>query len=260
MFSFAFNRLFGPRLLAKPLLLALPVLMSAGALGAETSGVSPALAEAKEKLVDQELWHRPGLSGRDRSLVTLGAMIARDQSSVLAPEIDRALDNGLTPAEISEVIYHLAFYAGLGNAEAAANACAEIFAKRHIPQSALPPAKAKLLALDKDTEAKRKALVAGLYGDTAPGVVHYTTEALFLNLWLRPALAPRDRSLVTVSALIATGQAEQVPFHLNKAMDNGLTQSEASEMLTQLAFYAGWPKVFSALPVVKKVFASRKGA
>ena len=70
-------------------------------------------------------------------------------------------------------------------------------------------------------------------------------------------LAPRDRSLVTVSALIANGQAAQISYHLNRAMDNGLTQTEASEALTQLAFYAGWPNIFSALPVVKDVFEKR---
>ena len=80
---------------------------------------------------------------------------------------------------------------------------------------------------------------------------------LFRDLWLRPALAPRDRSLVTVSALVAAGQVAQIPYHLNRAMDNGLTKAQASEVLTQLAFYAGWPNVFSALPVAKDVFAKR---
>ena len=91
----------------------------------------------------------------------------------------------------------------------------------------------------------------------APGVVHYTTDLLFRDLWLRPDLAPRDRSLVTVSALIASGQVAQIPYHLNRAMDSGLTQAEASEVFTQLAFYAGWPNVFSALPVAKDVFEKR---
>jgi 4-carboxymuconolactone decarboxylase len=71
-------------------------------------------------------------------------------------------------------------------------------------------------------------------------------------------LAPRDRSLVTVSALVACGQVAQITYHLNRAMDNGLTEAQASESLTQLAFYAGWPKVFSALPVVKDVFDARR--
>jgi 4-carboxymuconolactone decarboxylase len=91
----------------------------------------------------------------------------------------------------------------------------------------------------------------------APGIVQYTADILFRDLWLRPGLAPRDRSLVTVSALIASGQVEQIPYHLNKAMDNGLTQAQAGEVITHLAFYAGWPKAFSALPVAKEVFEKR---
>ncbi len=91
----------------------------------------------------------------------------------------------------------------------------------------------------------------------APGVVHYTGELLFRDLWLRPALTPRDRSLVTISALIASGQVAQITYHLNRATDNGLTKAQASEVLTQLAFYAGWPNVFSAIPMVKSVFEKR---
>ena len=73
-----------------------------------------------------------------------------------------------------------------------------------------------------------------------------------------PDLAPRDRSLVTVSALVASGQVAQMSYHLNRAMDNGLTQAEASEVFTQIAFYPGWPSVFSALPVAKDVFEKRR--
>ena len=91
----------------------------------------------------------------------------------------------------------------------------------------------------------------------APGLVQYTTDLLFNDLWLRPDLAPRDRSLVTVSALIAAGQVAQVPFHLNKAMDNGLTLAQAAEVITHLAFYVGWPNAMSALPVAKEVFEKR---
>jgi len=75
--------------------------------------------------------------------------------------------------------------------------------------------------------------------------------------WLRPDLAPRDRSLATVSALIASGQVAQITYHLNRAMDNGLTQTQAAEVVTHLAFYAGWPNAFSALPVAKDVFEKR---
>jgi len=87
--------------------------------------------------------------------------------------------------------------------------------------------------------------------------VKYTTDPLFRDVWLRPDLAPRDRSLVTISALIAAGQVAQLSVHLNKALDNGLTQSEAGEVITHLAFYAGWPNAFSALTVAKDVFEKR---
>jgi 4-carboxymuconolactone decarboxylase len=60
-----------------------------------------------------------------------------------------------------------------------------------------------------------------------------------------------------VSALIASGQVAQIEYHLNRAMDNGLTQPQAAEMVTHLAFYAGWPNAFSTLPVVKAVFEKR---
>ena len=87
--------------------------------------------------------------------------------------------------------------------------------------------------------------------------MQYTTDVLFRDLWLRPDLAPRDRSLVTVSALVASGQVAQIPYHLTRAMNNGLTPAAAGEVLTHLAFYAGWPNVFSALPVVKEVLDKR---
>jgi 4-carboxymuconolactone decarboxylase len=87
--------------------------------------------------------------------------------------------------------------------------------------------------------------------------VQYTAELLFRELWLRPGLASRDRSLVTVSALVAGGQVAQIPYHLGRAMDRGLTPAQVGELLTQLAFFAGWPHVFSALPVVKEVLQQR---
>ncbi|GEP59312.1 hypothetical protein RSO01_64780 [Reyranella soli] len=91
----------------------------------------------------------------------------------------------------------------------------------------------------------------------APGLEEYTTGRLFGEVWKRPGLAPRDRSLVTVSALIAAGQVAPMTYHLNRAMDNGVTQAQAAEVLTHLAFYVGWPNVFSALPVAKDVFDKR---
>jgi len=168
-----------------------------------------------------------------------------------------ALDNGVNPREISEIITHLAFYSGWANATSAVAAAKDVFAAREIGADQLPAASPALLPLDNDAEAKRAANVEQVFGKVAPGLVQNTTEVLFRDLWLRPDLAPRDRGLVTVSALIASGQVAQITYHLNRAMDNGLTQQQAGEVVTHLAFYAGWPNAFSALPVLKDVFEKR---
>jgi 4-carboxymuconolactone decarboxylase len=83
---------------------------------------------------------------------------------------------------------------------------------------------------------------------------HPTSDVLFGDVWEGKELAPRDRSLITVAALITGGNSEQLPFHLNKAKENGLTETELKEVITHLAFYAGWPKAMSALTVAKQVF------
>ena len=219
--------------------------------------VAPALEAYTQERLYGEVWKRPGLTPRDRSIVTVAALIARDQAPALTCYVNQALDNGVKPAEISEIITHLAFYAGWGNAFAAIGAARDVFAQRGIGADQIPSASVQLLPLDEAAETDRAQRVGDQFGTIAPGVVQYTPDVLFGDLWRRPDLAPRDRSLVTVSALIATGQAAQLPYHLNRAMDYGLTQAQAAEVLTHLAFYAGWPSVFSALPVAKDVFEKR---
>jgi 4-carboxymuconolactone decarboxylase len=223
----------------------------------EVRMVSPALDRYTQDRVRGDLWKRGDLSPRDRSLVTLAALIARSQTGEMPYYLDVALDNGVKPGEISEIITHLAFYSGWPNAMAAVAATKNVFRRREVRSDQLPSAGAELLPLNEAAEAQRAARVQQDFGTVAPGVVQYTTDVLFRDLWLRPALAPRDRSLVTVSALIAAGQVAQIPYHLNRAMDNGLTKAQASEVLTHLAFYAGWPNVFSALPLAKGVFDAR---
>ena len=219
--------------------------------------VAPALEKYGDQIVQGELWKRPALSMRDRSIVTLAALVARNQTIELPFYLNVALDNGVKPAEISEIITHLAFYAGWSNAMSAVMAMRETFAVREIGLDQLPAASPQLMALNEDAEADRARRVGDLFGAAFPGLVQYTTDVLFRDLWLRPDLAPRDRSLVTVSALIATGQVAQLAAHLNIGMKNGLTQTEISEAITHLAFYAGWPNAFTAMPIAKDVFAKR---
>jgi 4-carboxymuconolactone decarboxylase len=219
--------------------------------------VAPALEKYAQGTLLGDLWKRPGLAPRDRSIVTLAALIARNQTIELDHYLDLVLDNGVQPREISEIITHLAFYAGWANAMSAVAVAKDVFARRGIGADQLPQASGPLLPLDEAAETQRATLVEQQFGAVAPGVVQYTTDVLFRDLWLRPDLAPRDRSLVTVSALIASGQVAQIPYHLNRAMDNGLTKAQAGEVITHLAFYAGWPNAFSALPVAKEVFEKR---
>jgi len=93
-----------------------------------------------------------------------------------------------------------------------------------------------------------------LIGDFAPKLVSLTDDVLFGDVWTRAELAPRDRSLITVAALIAGGNTEQLRSHLVRAKDNGLTETELKEVIIHLAFYAGWPRAMSAISVAKEVF------
>jgi 4-carboxymuconolactone decarboxylase len=223
----------------------------------DVRAVAPALDGYAQKFVHGDLWKRPGLSPRDRSIVTVAALIARNQTEELPYYLGLSLDNGVKPSEISEIITHLAFYTGWANAIDAIPVAKEIFESRNIGADQLPPASGPQLPLDEAAEKQRATRVEEQFGQITPSLVQYTTDVLFRDLWLRPALAPRDRSLVTVSALIATGQVAQITYHLNRAMDNGLKREEAGEVLGHLAFYAGWPNAFSAAPVVKDVIEKR---
>jgi 4-carboxymuconolactone decarboxylase len=209
--------------------------------------VSPALERYEQITIFGDLWRRPDLSSRDRVIVTLSALIARNQANELPRYLGLALDSGVEPDEIRLGQRHGGQLGGAGG----------IRGTRH-RRRAIACGPADLLPLDAAAEARRAAQVAQTVRPVAPGLDQFTTDTLFHDLWLRPDLAARDRSLVTVSALIATGQVAQIPFHLNRAMDNGLTRrAQASEAVAHLAFYAGWPNAFSAAPVVKNVFDTR---
>jgi 4-carboxymuconolactone decarboxylase len=104
------------------------------------------------------------------------------------------------------------------------------------------------------TEPKEQTPAQKLIGDFAPKLVELTDDVLFGDVWARAELSPRDRSLVTVAALIAGGNTEQLPGHLNRARENGLSETELVEVITHLAFYAGWPRAMSAIRVAKDIF------
>ena len=205
----------------------------------DVKAVSPAVEYYTKGPLLDGLWKRPELSPWDRSVITVSSLIARIQTIEMPFHVALALDNGVKPSELSEIITHLAFYAGWANAMSAVAVAKGIFHQRGIGLDQLPPAKDKLLPLNEEAETQRATQVYNNFGSVSPGLVQNTTDLLFRELWLRPALAPRDRSLVTVSSLIASGQVAQITYHLNRAMDNGLTKEQASEVVTHVAFYAG---------------------
>jgi 4-carboxymuconolactone decarboxylase len=92
------------------------------------------------------------------------------------------------------------------------------------------------------------------FGDIAPALAAYTDDVLFGDVWKRPGLSPRDRSLVTVASLIALYRVNELPFHLKKALENGVSRDELIEVITHLAFYSGWPTANTALPIARRIF------
>ena len=105
---------------------------------------------------------------------------------------------------------------------------------------------------------KEPSGAARQFGGVAPGLVGFTDDVLFGQVWTRPELSPRDRSLVTVAALTTAGNTEQLTYHLGLARQNGVTEAELVEAITHLAFYAGWPRAMSAMAVAKQVFAEQR--
>jgi 4-carboxymuconolactone decarboxylase len=93
-------------------------------------------------------------------------------------------------------------------------------------------------------------------GDFAPKLVALTDDVLFGDVWERVELPKRDRSLITVAALITNGSTEQLRGHLARAKENGLTETELKEVIIHLAFYAGWPRAMSAITVAKEIFGA----
>jgi 4-carboxymuconolactone decarboxylase len=103
--------------------------------------------------------------------------------------------------------------------------------------------------------SKEPSAVQKLIGDFAPKLVDLTDRVLFGDVWERPELSKRDRSLATVAALIALNRPEQLRFHLENALKNGLTKEELIEVITHLAFYSGWPNAMTAILIAKEVFS-----
>ncbi len=216
--------------------------------------VAPALAEYTDRLLFGDVWKRAGMSASDRSLVTISVLIATGKTEQLASHLELGLDNGLTPVEIGGLITHLAFYTGWPNVVSACEVADRVFAKRGIAATALQPPRTALLPVP-DSDAARAATVTDTVTPISPSLAQLTNGPLFNDLWRRTDLRARDRSFVTIVALTANGDADQLGFHLTHGIENGLTRAQLGEAMAHLAFYAGWPKAFSGVAALRKLDA-----
>jgi 4-carboxymuconolactone decarboxylase len=230
-----------------------------GSLFQMIGAVAPVLVNYTQDKIIDELWHRPGLSPRDRSIVTVSALVSRNAIIAYPHYFNKALDSGLKPSELSELITHLAFYASWPYAFAAVAALKDIFEQRGVDVAQLPEVSPKLLSIEEalPDESDRVAFITGSVAPGSQALQHFTDEVLYHEVWLRPGLAPRDRGLATVTILSALGQAAFLPFYMNRAVLKGVTKEEIGEALAHVAFYAGWGLAIQAASVTKEFFQAR---
>lgn len=208
----------------------------------------PGMADFTDKVLFGEIWPGSGLSPRDRSLTIISVLIATNKPTQLRGHLGRALNNGVTPVEASGVLTHLALYAGWPNAVSALEVYDRVYTERQIDFTALQAPLQPLPAEPADT-ARTKATTAQ-FGKAAPKFAELTNRVVFGELWHRSDLSVRDRSLVTIAALAAMGDADLLEPYLRRGVAAGLTREEIVEALTHLAFYAGWGKATKALTAV----------
>ena len=211
---------------------------------------SPYLGELRNTLVYGEIWERPQLSKRDRSLITVAVLpaLVRDELSLHIP---RGLDNGLTPEEISEIILHVTFYAGWPTGVQASLTAAEVFQERGLSLGTLPEAPSS--SEDPETPSS----VSGAY-TAVPRLGQLRNSLLYGDIWERPLLSKRDRSLITVAVTQALYTTNELRLHIGRALDeNGVSPEELSEVILHVTFYAGWPAAVNAGRLATAAFEER---
>src|SRR4029453_8653477 len=214
--------------------------------------IAPGLAALTDDVLFGDVWRRPELSPRDRSLVTVSVLGATGKPAQLAGHLGRALENGVQPSEASGLLAHLAIYCGWPSAVSALDVYAQVYAARKGDTAALRAVGPRLPAPAGDA-ARARTLNDELAAD-APKFVQLTNDVVFDDLWRRSDLALRDRSLVTIAALAAMGDDDQLDAYLRRGLESGLTRNQITEALTHLGFYAGWPKATKAMTAVTRTF------
>jgi 4-carboxymuconolactone decarboxylase len=210
-----------------------------------------------------DLWSRPGLSKRDRSLIAIAALASMSLENPLRTNVMGGINHGLSPAEIREIISHLCGYAGFPRALEAMNIASEVLVEMGLAKEGekLPPAKRNNLqerralgaeglnqvsggAFSSNPERGLAALSSQL-GDLGTMAV----EFLYAEVWSREELSRRDRSLVVVSSLTALGRKDELEIHIPGAINHGVSKDELKELILMLSFLAGFPFAVEAMRV-----------
>lgn len=212
-----------------------------------------------------DIWHRPGLNKRDRSLIAIASLTSQYLlDPPLRTNIRGGLNHGLTPTEVREIILHLCGYAGFPKAIDAMAIANQVFAEMGLvpDEEKLPPA-AKI-----DLEERRRlgsealSRVSGGAFPTDPqqalatvqaqlgDVGTYAIEFLFAEVWTRKELSRRDRSLVVVTALASLGRKDELDIHIPGAINHGVTKAELEELMIMISAYAGFPFAVEGMRVI----------
>ena len=208
------------------------------------------------------VWSRPGLGLKERSLVTVSALVALGRAVRLARHLEGALNTGWTAGELREACLHVTAYAGFPAAGDALAALSEVVRRRG--EAVAVPAEAETAGLTA-AEVRRRVLgerladrTKGQQRDPIFGPLwEYAIEHAWGAVWTRPGLTLKQRSLVTVSVLAALGRQDELRLHLNGAHNTGWTPEELREACLHVAAYAGVPAAIGALHVLSEVVRER---
>lgn len=217
-----------------------------------------------------EMWNRPQLSRRDRSLMIIAVLATQSRDEELVLHTGIGLRHGLTRAEIEEINLHVSAYAGFPAAMAANRRMEQAFREAEGVEKIQARNGADHLGDDERLQRSadvRKAMTAGaaasepeqdlanmrdLLGDVGELALHWA----FGEIWARPQLSRRDRSLIVIAILTALGQEAELAFHVPAGLNHGLTQIEIEEIMTHLSLYAGFPRAVDGMRAAKKAFAT----
>ncbi len=217
-----------------------------------------------------EIWSRPGLARRDRSLVVISFLTALGREIELPSHIAGGLNHGLSRDEIDEIMVQISAYAGVPFALAGAGFVAQVFAQQDgTAERTTPPAPAEqkdpekrradgldvlrtLLGLaDMDGKAIETAIIEQ-QGDMGQLVMDFA----FGDVWSRPQLSRRDRSLVVISVLTALSAMHELEVHLRGALNHGVTREEIEEVMIMMILYGGFPRAIEGMLCARKVFSA----